>query len=600
MGHAIGLAWLAGPVTLLGYVGVSLLSGGVPVMVSWLTKLLLDRIASGRIGTWSLTSLGFGLAVAGAAATVLPRAIQYAAGELERSVAMLADDRLYAAVNAFIGLERFEDPDFLDRMRLAKQSGGVTPGRVIAGVLSLARAGISVAGFLASLVVISPVMAVAVLTSAVPMTVAEFLLSRQRARMFWHVGPLQRREIFFGSLLASVDAAKEVRLFGIGEYLRGRMRAEKLAANAAQRRAARREVLTQGGLGLMSAAVAGWGLVWAVRAAGSGLLSVGDVTMFVAAVAGVELALGALVTEVAGAHYQLLVFRHYRAVVAAGPDLTVPSRPRPLPQLRRGIEFRDVWFRYASDHRWVLRGVDLFIPHGAVLGLVGLNGAGKSTVVKLLCRFYDPNRGQILWDGVDIREVAPEVLRRRIGAIFQDYMAYDLTAAENIALGDLGALDDRPRIVAAARRADAHSVLAELPSGYDTLLSRTFFSEADKDDKATGVCLSGGQWQRVALSRAMLRDHCDLMILDEPSSGLDAEAEHEIHQQLQRYRAGRTSLLVSHRLSSLRGVDVIVVLDGGRVIEQGTHEDLIARGGTYARLFMLQAEGYRTGESVVR
>jgi ATP-binding cassette subfamily B protein len=377
------------------------------------------------------------------------------------------------------------------------------------------------------------------------------------------------------------------------------MRADRLSANAAERRTGRREMLTQGGLGLVSAAVSGAGLVWAVRAAGSGQFSVGDVTMFVAAVAGVGLALGRLVTEVAGAHFQLLMFAHYLAVVNAGPDLPTRSGRRPLTVLRQGIELRDVWFRYSAEHPWALRGVNLFIPRGSVLGLVGVNGAGKSTILKLLCRFYDPDRGVILWDGVDIREVAPETLRSRISAVFQDYMAYDLTAAENVGLGDVRAIHDRPRIEAAARDAGVHSLLAELPDGYETLLSRMFFSEADKNDASTGVYLSGGQWQRVALARAMLRDHCDLMILDEPSSGLDADAEHEIHQRLRRHRAGRTSVLVSHRLGAMTDASAIAVIEDGQVIEYGTHEQLLTLEGTYARLFNRQARGYRTDDQSV-
>ncbi|MEU6789466.1 ABC transporter ATP-binding protein [Nonomuraea angiospora] len=599
VGHALGLAWRAGPATLLVYVGLTVVSGAVPVAVSWLTKLILDRIATGHADATTLTGLGAGLAAAAAVVTVLPRAAQYVTEELGRSVALLADDRLYAVVNSFAGLGRFEDPAFLDRLRMAKQSGGVAPGRVVAAVLSLVQAAISVAGFLGSLIVISPLMVVAVLMGAIPMTIAEFLLSRRRAQMFWRIGPLQRREIFFGDLLGSVDAAKEVRLFGIGAHLRGLMRADRLSANAAERRTGRREMLTQGGLGLVSATVSGGGLVWAVRAAGSGQLSVGDVTMFAAAVAGVGLALGRLVTEVAGAHFQLLMFDHYRAVVNAGPDLPAPSRRRPLAGLRQGIELRDVWFRYSPEHPWALRGVNLFIPYGSVLGLVGVNGAGKSTIVKLLCRFYDPDRGVILWDGVDLREVPPETLRSRISAVFQDFMAYDLTAAENVGLGDVRALQDRPRIEAAARDAGAHALLAGLPDGYETLLSRLFFSEADKTDASTGVYLSGGQWQRVALARAMLRDHCDLMILDEPSSGLDADAEHEIHRRLRRYRAGRTSVLVSHRLGAMTDASAIAVLEDGQVTEYGTHEELLTLGGTYARLFTRQARGYRADERSV-
>jgi ATP-binding cassette subfamily B protein len=264
-----------------------------------------------------------------------------------------------------------------------------------------------------------------------------------------------------------------------------------------------------------------------------------------------------------------------------------------LPVLKRGIEFRDVWFRYGTEQPWVLAGLDLTIRHGSATALVGLNGAGKSTVVKLLCRLYDPDRGAILFDGVDLRDVAIEELRERIGAVFQDYMEYELTAAENVAVGDLSARDDPDRLVAAASRAGIHEKLAALPAGYDTMLSRTFMTESDAAEDLPGVLLSGGQWQRVALARAFLREGRDLLILDEPSAGLDAQAEHEIHTRLRAHRRNRTSLLISHRLGTIRDADRILVLAGGRLVEDGTHAALIAAGGEYARLFALQADGYQ-------
>jgi ATP-binding cassette subfamily B protein len=245
-----------------------------------------------------------------------------------------------------------------------------------------------------------------------------------------------------------------------------------------------------------------------------------------------------------------------------------------------------VWFRYSEDHPWVLRGVNLTIPYGRAVALVGLNGAGKSTLVKLLCRLYDPTRGSITWDGVDLRRVDPARLRDWISAVFQDHMNYDLTAAENIALGDLTALHDLDRIHAAAVRAGAHDTMATLPRGYDTPLTRIF----DADEM--GVVLSGGQWQRVALARAFVRDGSDLMILDEPTSGLDPQAEYDLHASIGRYRVGATSLLISHRLNAVRDADTIAVLDDGVVCEHGDHVTLMAANGTYARLFRLQAEGY--------
>jgi ATP-binding cassette subfamily B protein len=273
--------------------------------------------------------------------------------------------------------------------------------------------------------------------------------------------------------------------------------------------------------------------------------------------------------------------------------------------LERGIELRGVWFRYSDDHPWVLSGVNLFLPAGQAVALVGRNGSGKSTLVKLLCRLYDPTKGAILWDGVDLRDMDVAELRRRMGAVFQDFMHYDLTAAENIALGDVDALGgapgsargygvgDQDRIVAAAQLAGVHDMIGALPNGYDTMLSRLFVSEQDKDDPETGVVLSGGQWQRLALARAFLRDNCDLLILDEPSSGLDAVAEHEVHTRLREHRRGRTSVLISHRLGAVRGAEQIVMLDNGGIVERGTHDELISADGVYAELFRLQSAGYQ-------
>jgi ATP-binding cassette, subfamily B, bacterial len=260
--------------------------------------------------------------------------------------------------------------------------------------------------------------------------------------------------------------------------------------------------------------------------------------------------------------------------------------------LRTGIELRDVWFRYHESQPWILRGVDLTIPYGATVAVVGLNGTGKSTLVKLLCRFYDPQRGSVRWDGADLRDLDPVPLRRRLSAVFQDEVRYPFTAAENVAAGDLTALDDRPRLVDAADRAGVHDALAMLPRGYDTVLSRIFFRDDDEPDPDSGVILSGGQWQRVGLARAFLRRDPDLVILDEPSAGLDPDAEHALDETLRQHRAGRTSLLISHRLSTVRDADLIVLLAGGRVVEQGDHPTLMAAQGEYARLFSLQARAY--------
>ncbi len=534
---AAALTARAAPLSLAGYAALTLVGGTLPVLTAWLTKLILD----GLTGDATLTVLAWlagGLALAGLLAGAAPQLTEYLRRELARATGLRAHDRLFRAVSGFVGMRRFEDPTFLDRLRLAQQSGDAGPVQAVDGVLGVARASLTITGFLGSLVLLSPVMTGLLLVAAVPTLVAELLLARRRARMLWAVGPTERREFFYRELMSSVEAAKEIRLFGLGDFLRERMMTDRRSANAEYRAVDRRELLVQGGLGLLAAAMSGGGVLWAVAAARRGTLSLGDITIFVAAVAGVQGSLVTMARELARSHQALLMFDHYLSVTSAPPDLPVPARPDRLPPLRVDIELRDVWFRYSEDHPWVLRGVNLRIPYGATVALVGLNGAGKSTLVKLLCRFYDPSRGSLRWDGTDLRRVDAAELRRRIGAVFQDHMHYDLTAHENIALGDLDALGDQSRVEAAAIRAGIHHRLVELPDGYDTLLSRAFFLDVTGPSAQPGVELSEGQWQRLALARALVREQPDLLILDEPSAALDAEAEQEVHDVLRRHRVG--------------------------------------------------------------
>ncbi|WUI03060.1 ABC transporter ATP-binding protein/permease [Spirillospora sp. NBC_00431] len=586
--EALALTVRAAPGGVAGQLLVTLATAGAPIVTAWLTKIVIDRLAAphGAVG-----GLALGLAAAGLATAAMPALARYLGAQTGRAAGVAATDRLFAATETQVGLRRFEDPAYLDRLRLG-QEGASGTAELVEGVSASLQGALTLLGFVASLLVISPTMTGIVLVAALPALAAELMLSRRRAAVQWETEQTHRREFFYSRLLTDVHAATEIRLFGIGAFLRARMMAERLRADDADRRMDRRELVAQGGLAAVSALVAGGGLWWAVTAARSGTLSVGDVSMFIAGVAGVQSGLDTFVSAIAAVHERLLAFTHYAAVVRAEPDLPRVTSGD-APPLRRGIELRDVWFRYSDDHPWVLAGIDLVIPEGRAVALVGLNGAGKSTLVKLLCRMYDPTRGRVLWDGVDLRDIPPERLRERISAVFQEHMHYDMTAAENIGLGDLTALDDPARLRDAAARAGVHDKLAELPRGYDTLLTRMFFSEADKDDPDTGVVLSGGQWQRLALARAFVRDGRDLMILDEPSAGLDPEAEHEVHARMREHRAGRTSLLISHRLSTVRDADLIAVLDGGRIAERGTHASLLAEGGVYARLFRLQAAGYQ-------
>jgi ATP-binding cassette subfamily B protein len=614
------LAWAASPLAILFAATLTVVAGVVPIANAWLNRTLLNalvparadanravasRLAAGRaladrapqsahgVNSGHIVMLAVIIGCIGLAAATLPYARRYAEAELRRRLGLLTSDRVSRAINSFPGLSRFESPTFSDKTRLAQQVSDTSTASLVSAVMTSGQSLITASGMLAILVVVNPVLAMIVGGTAVPALVAQVANSRRSASLEWQKSPMARRQMFYSRLLTGPAAAMEIRLFGIGDFIRDRMLAELRAINDGHRSLDRRILSAEGSLALLGSVITAGGLIWTVGQAVAGRLPIGDVSMLVMAVVGVQGAISTLIARFADVYQSLLIFRHYEDVVTAGPDLPVSERPQPLPPLRDGIEIADVWFRYDEEHPWVLRGVNMFIPRGASVALIGLNGAGKSTLVKLLCRLYDPQRGSIRWDGTDLRDVAPAELRQRIGTVFQDYMCYDLTAAENIGLGDLERLGDRERIRAAAERAGIHRKLSTLPKGYDTLLSRVFFDNRDKEDSSTGVVLSGGQWQRLAAARGMMRADRDLLILDEPSSGLDAQAEHALHQRLRAIRDDRTSLLISHRLGSLRDADVIFVLSDGQIIEQGTHRGLMAAHGEYQRLFALQASGYQ-------
>lgn len=569
---------------------LTVLSAVAPVATVWLMKAVLDALTSHRTGL--LLPATAGLVAAGLATTVLPAIGKYGQAQLGRLLGRRGQADLYRATERLTGLARLEDPAFRDRLRLAQQAGRTGPGAVLSGVLGISRDILMVAGMIGVLAAISPVMVAVALLGLAPALAAQVKLAKARARTQWQISPVQRRELFYAELLTSPAAAMELRLLGLSGLFRGRMLAELATADTKCRRLDGRELRVQAALGLLSAAMLGGGLAWAVTAAGRGELTAGAVSAFAGAVAALLGGLGGLVSQVAETYQALIMYGHHRAVLAAEPDLPAAAEPRPVPPLRHGIELRDVWFRYGPDQPWVLRGVDLVVPYGKAVALVGLNGAGKSTLVKLLCRFYDPERGSVRWDGIDLRDLSVAGLRDRIGAVFQEHMEYELSIAENIGVGEVSALGDNARIEAAAQRAGMDRTIRALPRGYRTLLSRMFMDTEDGDPHV-GLLLSGGQRQRLAVARAFMRDRRDLLILDEPSSGLDAAAEHDIHRRLRERRQDATSVLISHRLNTVRDADRIVVLAGGRVVEQGTHDELLSAGGGYAELFELQASGYQ-------
>ncbi|GIG55678.1 multidrug ABC transporter permease [Longispora fulva] len=565
----------------------TVLAGFLPVSIAWSLKVVLDSVTGTARSGHTAALAAIGLAGGGIAMVVTREFAGYLSNTIRRRVRLDANAALYRHLATIGGIGLFEDPGFQNSLRMAGDAADTAPSRFLSSAVSLVQGALQITGWLVALLAVWPPIVPILVVALVPAILAQRSLARHQAGFAAQQAPRTRRQVGYRMLMADPAVAKEIRLFGVGRFLRDRMLGEIRAANTQETALDRRMMRVRVVLGTLDAVATVIAIGIATRLALTGAVSVGGVSLFLGAVAGLQGAAIAVIDSAGSGYAASLLLRSLHDVLARPSD--VPDGTRSTPRLARSVELRDVWFRYRDDLPWVLRGVSLTVPAGATVGLVGVNGAGKSTLVKLLCRLHDPQHGQILWDGVDVRDLELSGLRDRISAVFQDFVRYDLTATENIAVGDIAALDDPARIRRAAELADAHTDLAALPAGYRTLLSRIFAAE----DGSGTATLSGGQWQRVALARAFLRGSADLLILDEPTAGLDAEAEHDLHVRLRELRAGRTSLLISHRMSSQREADVILVLENGTVAEQGRHAELVASGGAYARLFDLQSRGYR-------
>lgn len=541
---AMALELRAAPLITPFLFGLTLLVGALPAGTAWLTKLLLDELAKGTAasGTHAVTLAICAAGIGGLSALML-RLTGYTTLLVKQRITVAVERELYAKVIRFGGLRYFEEPAFHDRLRIAERASREAPQSIASFSQETVRCATTVASYAGALWVVSPRVTLLLVAVGSTALVAQLGQAHRQARVVETVTRNYRRRSFYRALLTEPKAAKEIRLFGIGWWMHRRLIRSLCDANRVELEAERHGSLIQASLVLLSATVTAVGAVLVVRGTVLGRFTVGDVILFFAAVTGIQGAFAGIVSQAGAAGRGARLFGHYVDVLTAPDD--VPTGTLSVPPLHKSIEFRDVWFRYDSSSPWVLRGVDLVLSAGSVLGLVGVNGAGKSTLVKLLCRFYDPDRGQILWDGTDLRQLDLGELRSRIGATFQDFMTYDLTAKENVGLGDVARMDDEARIRCAARLAGIDSTLTRLPAGYQTLLSRVYHDDADN---FTGATLSGGQWQRLALARSLMRTDADVLILDEPSSGLDADAEYRLNRTLRDHTGGRTRLLVSSTL----------------------------------------------------
>jgi len=585
--RAIGLIWSTHRGYASGVLGLSAIGALLPASIAWAGRALVEaviRSAQGDPGAraealrW--VALELVLVMVMNASTRAERAL----GELLRALVgeRVNEDILVKAVA--LDLADFEKAETYDLMTKARREASYRPIMHVTNVLSLAQTLVSLGALSALLYTISGWAVLVVVLAALPGFFASLRFDKEAFRLFSWRTPETRKQNYLESVLAHANYAKEVKLFELGPTLLARYRAIFHALWDADRRLLLSRALTSVLVSEVGT-LAFYGLYgWAVYGAASGQMSVADLTLCVLVLregqGTVQRALGTAAQLWDDRQYlrTLFAFMEHESVDGKGGGLDVGPSPGD------GIRFEDVTFRYPDADKPALDGLNLHLPAQHKLALVGENGAGKTTLIKLLTRLYQPTSGRILLDGLPLPEWNEHALRRRIGVIFQDFVQYQFTVGENIGVGDVEAIEDEARWAEAAERGMANEVIDKLPKGFHTQLGKWF---------QDGQELSLGQWQKVALARAFMRKDADVLVLDEPTASMDAEAEAKIFARFRALTEHRSAILISHRFSTVRMADEIAVLQGGKITEQGTHAELMERGGRYAQLFTLQAQGYR-------
>ncbi len=541
---------------------------------------LSEWIGSGRIHpVIALLALEFALAVV---SDVLGRAVSLLDSLLSERFSIATSVRLMEHA-ATLDLEDFEDSELQDRLERARRQAAGRMG-LMGQLFNQAQDVVTIVSFGAGLFWYAPWLLVLMAIALVPAFIGEAHFNAQSYWLNYRRAPEQRELDYVRQTAASVESAKEVKIFGLSAFLVERYRAIATGFFAANRQIA----LHRAGWGAFLTAVGTSAyyvayayIVWRTL---HGEFSIGALTFLAGSFRRLRTLLENFLMGFSSVAGQALYLDDLFSFFEIEPHIVSPPDARPFPNpIREGFTFEDVGFRYPGAEHWAVRHLTFTLRAGEVLALVGENGAGKTTLVKLLARLYEPNEGRILLDGRDLREYDLFETRANIGVIFQDFVRFHLTAAENIAVGRIDAARDRERIVRAAERSGADDVIAKLPAGYDQVIGKRFQS---------GLDLSGGEWQKIAIARAYMRD-AQLLILDEPTAALDARSEFEVFQHFKEMSAGKTAVLISHRFSSVRMADRIVVLGEGLLEAIGTHEELLVRSRRYAELFELQAAGYR-------
>ena len=581
--RALQLVWSTEPVIAAWLLALSIVSGLVPAAITYTGKLIVDAVVSGR-------ALGQGPALRFLALelglVLLLAAVQRALSVCESLLRAL----LAQAVNEMIlekaltlRLADFEDSEFYDRMTRARHDASTRPLSLVRRAFGLLQNGLSLAVYAGLLLRFSFWTVLVLGLSSLPGFLAETRFSQNAFRLFKWRAPETRMQSYLETLLAREDSAKEVSLFGLGPLFLRRYRElfHKLFGEDAA--LARRRGVWGFVLGALSS-VAFYGVyALIVLRAVQSTISLGDMTMYLLVFKQGQSALSAILAAIGGMYEDNLYLSNLYEYLEHPtlPDTGTATRG---PNPDDGIRFEHVSFAYPGARDRVLDDVNFHIPRGAKLALVGENGAGKTTLIKLLTRLYEPSAGRVLLDGLPLPEWETQALRARISVIFQDFIRYQLLLGENIGAGDVVRFEDEPGWKRAGEQGMVDGFVDRLPLEYRTQLGRWFQG---------GQELSTGQWQKVALARAFMRERADIMVLDEPTAAMDAEAEAEVFARFRELSERRMGIVISHRFSTVRMADRILVLERGRVIEQGSHDQLMQQNGRYARLFTLQAEGYR-------
>ncbi|MEO6185951.1 MAG: ABC transporter ATP-binding protein [Steroidobacteraceae bacterium] len=564
---------------------LTVMVGALPALVAYLGARIVDAVVMASARGADIVPVLELVALEGAAVALLAlcsRALSLCTTLLREQLGFRVNSMILDKALT-LDLEHFEDSEFYDRLTRARREASQRPLSLVMRSFSLVQNLVSLASFSVLLFSFSPWAVLLLVVAGMPGFVAEAKFSNDAFRLFRWRSSERRMQTYLETVIAREDHAKEVKLYDLGRRLLDRYKAIHKKLFAQERQLVIRRDSWGFALGLLATVALYAGYCWVAVSAVRGLITIGQMTMYLMLFrqgqGAVSQALGA-VSGLYEDNLYLSTLYEYLDTKARPPGGSEQSGPDPAD----GLRLEEVSFTYPGSAQAALSNVSLHLKPGGSLALVGANGSGKTTIIKLLTRLYVPTAGRILLDGRDLAEWDVATLRRRFGVIFQDFVRYQMLVGENIGAGDEPHFDDEARWRESARMGQAEDVIAALPNGFQTQLGKWFLG---------GRELSGGQWQKIAVARSFMRTDADIRVLDEPTSAMDAEAEAEVFRHVRDMAEGRMTILISHRFSTVRMADEIVVLDSGRIVERGNHESLMQQHGVYARLFALQASGYR-------